>query len=62
MHCIEIKAVNFKSFKDLVKRQGGEVSVVSRYREKGVTILDVEVSKDTTAIDRLEKRFGFAGE
>lgn len=61
MHCIEIKAINFKNFKDLVKKQGGEVSIVSRYRESGITILDVEVSKDTVSIDKLEKRFGFNG-
>lgn len=62
MHCIEIKAVNFKSFKELIKSNGGEVSIVSKYQDSGIRWLDVEVSKDTVAIDTIEKRFGYAGE
>lgn len=62
MHCIEVKASNFKQFRELVRSRGGEVLVVSRYQDKGIRILDVEVSKDTKAIDRLEGVFGFYGE
>lgn len=61
MHCIEIKAGSFKQFRELVRSRGGEVSVVSRYQDKGIRILDVEVSKDTKAINRLEGTFGFYG-
>ena len=61
MHCIEVKASNFKQFRELVRSNGGEVSVVSRYQDKGIRILDVEVSKDTKAINRLERVFGFYG-
>ena len=61
MHCIEIKASNFKQFSELVRSNGGEVSVVSRYQDKGMRLLDVEVSKDTKAINRLERVFGFYG-
>jgi len=57
MHCIEIKATSFKSFKALINRNGGEVSVVSRYQDSGMRLLDVEVSKDTKAIDRIERGF-----
>ena len=57
MHCIEIKASSFKQFKALINRNGGEVSVVSRYQDSGMRLLDVEVSKDTKAIDRLERQF-----
>lgn len=57
MHCIEIKATNLKSFKELVSRKGGQVSIVSKYQEKGIRILDVEVSIDSKAIDSIEKRF-----
>lgn len=62
MHCIEVKASNFKQFREQVRSKGGEVSVVSRYQDKGIRILDVEVSKYTKAIDRLERVFGFYGE
>ena len=62
MHCIEVKASNFKQFREQIRSKGGEVSVVSRYQEKGIRILDVEVSKDTKAISRLERIFGFYGE
>ena len=61
MHCIEIKVSNFKQFRELVRSNGGEVSVVSRYQDKGMRLLDVEVSKDTKAISRLERIFGFYG-
>ena len=61
MHCIEVKASNFKQFRELVRSNGGEVSVVSRYQDKGIRLLDVEVSKDTKAINRLERVFGFYG-
>ena len=57
MHCIEIKAGSFKQFKALINRNGGEVSVVSRYQDSGMKLLDVEVSKDTKAIDRVERVF-----
>ena len=61
MHCIEVKAQDFMNFRQQVQRQGGEVSIVSRYQDKGIRILDVEVSKDTRAINRLERVFGFTG-
>ena len=61
MHCIEIKASDFMNFKSQVKLHGGEVSIVSRYQDSGIRLLDVEVSKDTRAINRLERVFGFSG-
>lgn len=61
MHCIEIKAGNFKQFRELVRNRGGEVSVVSRYQDKGIRILDVEVTVDSKAIDTLERNFGYFG-
>lgn len=61
MHCIEIKAGTFNSFKASVKQHGGTVSIVSRYTDRGIRLLDVEVSKDTRAIDRLEQQFQFKG-
>lgn len=57
MHCIEIKASSFSKFKELIRREGGEVSIVSRYQDSGLRLLDVEVSKDNRAIDRVEKSF-----
>lgn len=57
MHCIEIKASDFMNFKSQVKLQGGEVSIVSRYQDSGMRLLDVEVSKDTKAIDKIERSF-----
>lgn len=62
MHCIEIKATDFKNFKNKVGNNGGEVSIISRYTDSGVRLLDVEVSKDTSRISNLEKVFGFKGE
>lgn len=61
MHCIEVMSTNFKSFASLVKRNGGEVSIVSRYQDRGVRLLDVEVSKDTKAIDKIEQQYGYHG-
>lgn len=61
MHCIEIKAADFKNFKSLVSAKGGEVSVVSRYSDRSIRWLDVEVSKDTREIDAIERRFGYFG-
>jgi hypothetical protein len=61
MHCIEVKAGNFKLFKLMAEKRGASVSVVSRYSERGVRLLDVEVSKDTAAIFKLEQRFSFNG-
>lgn len=59
MHCIEIKAGTFRNFRDLVRRRGGEVSIVRRYTDSSVRLLDVEVSKDTKAIDLIEQRFAY---
>ena len=61
MFCIEIKASNFKQFREQIRSKGGEVSVVSRYQDKGIRILDVEVSKDTKAINRISDRYCFNG-
>lgn len=61
MHCIEIVASNFKQFRESVRSNGGEVSVISRYQDRGIRILDVEVSKDTKAIDTLEKTYAYFG-
>lgn len=57
MHCIEIKAGSFKKFKELINRKGGEVLIISRYQDSGMRLLDVEVSKDTKAIDKIERSF-----
>ena len=61
MHCIEVKASNFKQFKEMVLSRGAEVSVVSRYQDKGIRILDVEVSKDSKAIDSVERVMAYTG-
>lgn len=61
MHCIEIKSGSFVPFRNAVRRLGGEVSIVSRYTDRGVRLLDVEVSKDTKAVDSLERQFAFVG-
>ena len=62
MHCIEIKSRDLQAFAGLVKNNGGAVSIISRYKDSNVTILDVEVSKDTRAIHRIEQRFGYSGQ
>lgn len=61
MHCIEIKATDYNNFKAQVVKLGGSVSIVSRYTERSVRLLDVEVNKDTQAVLRLEEAFEYRG-
>ena len=61
MHCIEIKATELSSFKAQVAKLGGSVTIVSRYTENRVRLLDVEVSKDTLGVSQLEQQFEYKG-
>lgn len=61
MHCIEIMSRDFKAFRELVGKKGATVTVVSRYTDRQVRLLDVEVSKDSKDITRIEGRYAYQG-
>ena len=61
MHCLEIKATELNNFKSKLGALGASVTIVSRYTERSVRLLDVEVDKDTQAVFRLEEAFEYRG-
>ena len=56
LHATEVKVSDFQRFKEALGSMA-EVSIISQYTVQGIRFYDVEVSKDNSVINRIERVF-----